>query len=363
MAFSTTNGQEASTLQVTVPSDAAAIAPYVTGKFWSYDAIFDLPISGYAKLAYLNLCRRAGKNGTAYVSQEKIARDCGMSRRSVQRALIELVPVGAVQVRSRKAQGLNNLYCPTPPNLWQGGCVSVAQGCVSVAHKGSPCGKTREDSLSSQENSLPTPALPLPQEAPPPSVPLAAPAPSVSAAETPFPPVLLPTVKESVKTFYQNIGQPQVSSQKLKAGLKTIADLKTQGFPLTDILWVMMWITNHPQQFKTPVYSLGLLPHVISQALQEKHRVGEREARKQRLGTEEQKQEAEIRRRQELEQLYQTLSPTEQAHLRSIAVEGLLEKGIQQRFLLESLVKSEICRLLGEGHHKVNSMSSMSMTT
>ncbi len=159
---------------------------------------------------------------------------------------------------------------------------------------------------------------------------------------------------EKVREFYQQIGQPKVSQQKVNAGVQTISTLKSQGFNLVEVLFAMNWIVSHQDSFEKKVQSLGLLPHVISQAVQEKDSVETRVAKRQQLVTEEQKQEAEMQRRQELERLYQSLSSSEQAALREVAVEGLLGKGIKKSFLLESLVKSEICRLLGEGQRRGN---------
>jgi hypothetical protein len=156
------------------------------------------------------------------------------------------------------------------------------------------------------------------------------------------------TEAEHVREFYKNVGQERVSQQKVNAGVQTIRNLKGQGFSLVDIVFAMTWITSHLDLFGGKVHSLALLPQVIGQAMQAKEAVEKREAKKQRIVTEDQQQDAEIQRRQELEQLYQSLSPNDQAALRTVAVEGLLGKGIKKSFLLESLVKSEICRLLGE---------------
>ena len=57
-----------------------------------------------------------------------------------------------------------------------------------------------------------------------------------------------------------------------------------------------------------------------------------------------------MQRRQELDRLYQTLSPTEQAALREVAVKGLLQQGVKQQMLLDSVVKAQVYCLLGERH-------------
>jgi hypothetical protein len=157
--------------------------------------------------------------------------------------------------------------------------------------------------------------------------------------------------EEKVREFYQQVGQPRVSRQKVKAGVKILSDLQHQGFSLTDILWSMTWIATHQDLFGGKVHSLALLPQVIGQALQEKEVEKRREAKSQQQAQGERRLKAEWARRQELERLYQSLSPTEQATLRQVAVNNLLSSGVEKRFLLEPIVRGEVCRLLEERSH------------
>lgn len=159
-------------------------------------------------------------------------------------------------------------------------------------------------------------------------------------------PADMPAAEESVKTFYQQIGQSQVSRQKIKAGVKTVADLKSQGFKLVDILWVMMWITTHQEQFGGAVYSLGLLPLVIGQALASRKSEQKQPTNHTQHAQADRQRQTDLKRQQELEHLYQALASTEQAALREVAVKGLLEQGVKKQHLLDGLVKSEVCRLL-----------------
>lgn len=154
--------------------------------------------------------------------------------------------------------------------------------------------------------------------------------------------------EESVKNFYQQIGQPRISRQKVAVGVKTIADLQIQGFSIEEIVWAMTWITSHQEQFGGQVHSLGLLPQVISQAVQQRESAQKHEAKRQRQLEDERQLKEGIQRRQELEQLYQSLAPTEQETLRQVAVENLLSSGVEKRFLLEPIVRGEVCRLLEE---------------
>lgn len=163
-----------------------------------------------------------------------------------------------------------------------------------------------------------------------------------------------PSSSEEVKVreFYQHIGQPKVSRQKVKAGVQILADLKSQGFSLVDIVWAMTWIVSHQDLFGGKVHSLALLPQVISQALQEREAEKQQKAKKQSQAQGDQRLKAEQARRQELDRLYQSLSPNEQAALREVAVDGLLQSGIEQRFLVEPLIRGEVCRLLEARSHQ-----------
>ena len=118
----------------------------------------------------------------------------------------------------------------------------------------------------------------------------------------------------------------------------------------------------HQDLFGGKVHSLALLPQVISQALQEREAEKRREIKKHQQSQGNQQLKAEQEHRQELDRLYQSLSPNEKASLREVAVEGLLSSGIEKRFLLEPLIHSEICRLLGEEHQRENSAAAATTT-
>jgi hypothetical protein len=155
-----------------------------------------------------------------------------------------------------------------------------------------------------------------------------------------------PQERELVQDFYRKIGQPRITHQKLAGGMKTITDLKGQGFSLVDIIRGVTWIATHTDRFGGEVHSLSLLPQVIGQALQEREKVGKSEEKRMRQAKEEQRLKAEQDRRQELEALYRSLPSAEQAALREVAVENLLQGGMAKRFLLEPLVRGEVYRML-----------------
>jgi len=79
-----------------------------SGYFRAPDAIFDLNLSANAMLVLLNLYRRADKEGRSFPSKNRIARDCGFSKRTTDRAVKELINRGIVKIDPRP--GLSSLY-------------------------------------------------------------------------------------------------------------------------------------------------------------------------------------------------------------------------------------------------------------
>ena len=82
------------------------------GQFWSYDAVFDLPVTEHAKIVYFNLCRRANKHAQAHPSFALIAKDCSISRSSSLRAINLLLEFGLIRKHTQKEIGKNpiNIY-------------------------------------------------------------------------------------------------------------------------------------------------------------------------------------------------------------------------------------------------------------
>jgi hypothetical protein len=87
---------------------------------------------------------------------------------------------------------------------------------------------------------------------------------------------------------------------------------------------------------------------VIGQALQEQAQSQKAAAQRQQQAQEAQRCREEEHRQQARLALYQTLPPTEQAALQTLAAQSLLQSGVPRRFMSEVLLKDEACRLLGE---------------
>lgn len=99
--------------------------------FYSYNMIFEQPISEHAKIVYLYLCRCADSEGQAFPSYSTIAEKCSIGRRTAIKAVKELLAVGLLSVEQRTREDgslTSNLYtihdepqgvdsaCETPPS-------------------------------------------------------------------------------------------------------------------------------------------------------------------------------------------------------------------------------------------------------
>ena len=92
--------------------------------------------------------------------------------------------------------------------------------------------------------------------------------PARSRDESPSEPLSL-LGPQRVETFYRGLGQSVVSRYKVDKGEDVLRTLEAQGFTPQQLAWGMEWILREQGRFKNGVYSLGLLPKVIHQALRE----------------------------------------------------------------------------------------------
>jgi hypothetical protein len=150
-----------------------------------------------------------------------------------------------------------------------------------------------------------------------------------------------------VKQFYAGVGQARVSLTKIQAGTEVLRRLVEQdGFSLHDIDFALEWVVNNlDARFGGAVKSLGLLPHVIGEALKDKERSErkrERDRMRQCKEQEEQRRDAQLHL---LAKELDCLPLEEQAQLRREAIKSLTEQGFQRPFLMETLIKQEMVRL------------------
>lgn len=81
--------------------------------FYSYNIIFEYPISEHAKIVYLYLCRCSDEEGQSFPSYKTIAEKCSISKRTAMRAVKELQEVGFLSSEKRadeKGVMSSNLY-------------------------------------------------------------------------------------------------------------------------------------------------------------------------------------------------------------------------------------------------------------
>jgi hypothetical protein len=70
------------------------------GYFAVPDDIFEEKISASQKLVLINLCRRADNEGISFPSHKRIAQDCGISKRTVKRAIVALKKANLIGYQS-----------------------------------------------------------------------------------------------------------------------------------------------------------------------------------------------------------------------------------------------------------------------
>lgn len=128
--------------------------------FYSYNMIFEQPISEHAKIVYLYLCRCADSEGQAFPSYNTIAEKCSISRSTAIRAIKELKEAGLLSVEQRiEADGslTSNLYTiydePQPAEVQEVHHPSVTQTLPLVSHRHYP-------SVTQTPEGLPNEGLP-----------------------------------------------------------------------------------------------------------------------------------------------------------------------------------------------------------
>lgn len=98
----------------------------------------DAYVNGWAKYlkpfalaVYVSLCRHADKEQSAFPSQDTIAKEHGISRRTVIDKLQLLQQLNIIRfekVRSKKGKWLNNTYYLLDKSLWKNPCANPAHG-------------------------------------------------------------------------------------------------------------------------------------------------------------------------------------------------------------------------------------------
>jgi hypothetical protein len=151
--------------------------------------------------------------------------------------------------------------------------------------------------------------------------------------------------------FYGRLGQERPSREKIRAGVTVLQSLvDEQLYLLEEIDFALSWIVdNVATKFGGRVQSLGILPHVIGEALREKV-VKDCKRAKERAGIEDERRAEERGNlRRQAEEAIDALPPEVREQLRREAIAHLTEQGVRQQFLLDGLLKMEMGRLLRKG--------------
>lgn len=160
---------------------------------------------------------------------------------------------------------------------------------------------------------------------------------------------LLQIYEQRVKQFYTALGQTRPSREKLQMGVAVLRNLvEEQNYTVEEVDFTLEWVVCNVQtRFNGRVQSLGILPHVIGEALQE--RAG-RERQQERARLREQRakevQDDNIVSAQAVAARLEAIPSEERDRLRIEAIRSLTEQGFQRQFLLENLIKIEMVRLL-----------------
>jgi hypothetical protein len=153
-----------------------------------------------------------------------------------------------------------------------------------------------------------------------------------------------------VSGFYEKLGQNKPSREKISNGETVLRGLvEAQGYSLEDVDFALNWIIgNVAKRFDGHVKSIGILPHVIGDALGERAASQKKKSKSAKVNEDEKAQQRLEAERKETEVRLRQMPQHAQEELRQVAVAGLLQQGIPQRFLLEAMITAEMCRLLQE---------------
>jgi hypothetical protein len=168
-----------------------------------------------------------------------------------------------------------------------------------------------------------------------------------------------------VRHLYSLLGQKRVTKQKIESGVRILNDLSTQGFSRTEISNTLQWVLHNKHRFGDSVYSLGILPHVIGQALQSRATEPSEDAKEKAKETQSRQEKAEQDHRRELEQQFLALPASRQSEMQELAISRLISQGYDAKIIriMKSLVRQEMYRMLQESEEDVYSEVSTKTTT
>ena len=155
--------------------------------------------------------------------------------------------------------------------------------------------------------------------------------------------------QDRIVSFYEQLGQSRPSREKTRSGVEMLQNLvQNQGYSLEEVDFALDWIVrNLADKFGGRVQSIGILPHIIGEALGE--RTVKQQKRRIQKTTESNVWMLEASSEgQEFAAKLLDLSEVERDELRQVAMTRLTEQGVPRRFLLDAMVNAEMRKLLKE---------------
>jgi hypothetical protein len=154
--------------------------------------------------------------------------------------------------------------------------------------------------------------------------------------------------EQRVSRFYERLGQTRPSREKIHLGVSVLQNLiEEQHYSEDEIDFTLEWIVRNVEtRFKGRVQSLGILPHIIGEALQEKA-ASDRKRARARIHRQDERESVEQGERNGLAvEKLRSLPSEEYERLRREAIRHLTEQGFQRQFIRDILIKIEMVRLL-----------------
>lgn len=147
-----------------------------------------------------------------------------------------------------------------------------------------------------------------------------------------------------VVRFYERMGQGSPSRDKLHSGVALVQKLmEDERYAIEDLEAALDWVSRNLQtRFRGQVQSIGILPHVMGEALQYRNVQEQQRATTQRRLEAQAEQERWEHERKQWEKVLAALPEAEWEALRHEAVQSLLEQGLQKQFLVDSLIRLEM---------------------
>lgn len=132
--------------------------------------------------------------------------------------------------------------------------------------------------------------------------------------------------EDLIRTFYLATGSDKISQSQLNQGFKVLQTLQKEGYTQDEIEYALKWaVDNIPD-----VYSIGIIPKLMSQALGDKegHEIIEKATKKKEIENkkEKEKREKEEQRQKKLDKKFNKLSQKKQNEIESQALKELAEE-------------------------------------